>query len=363
MDESMREDLVAIDRALGRVPIPAELEARVLRSRAPERATWPWVVVGVAAAVVLAVVAWPRPAVTPVPAVAHGGAPPPAAAARGPEAPAAAPAAATRWDGRLRLDPGCEARGDEVLAVAPGCRVVLREPALAVEVLDDAELRAAPQGLAVQRGVVLVSVEHLDDPHVPVRVEVGGGTIEVTGTRFVISQAEQTGYVHLLEGSIHFVPNRGARVDAVIGEPLAWDLDGVVVFGATAASPGPAPAPGPRPHPRLPTHPGPDAGPAPTGQADLDALLDEVAALRRVGEHRKAVTRLRRAREQAHEASVREVLSFEEGTLRERYEADPAICSYWRGHLARFPGGRYEASIARRMTDRQCPRPVEPDPP
>ena len=188
-----------------------------------------------------------------------------------------------------------------------------------------------------------MSVETIAAGEAPVRVEVTGGTIEVTGTRFLVVQNAEARYVHLLEGAISFVPSEGPRVQASIGVPLHWGP--TPPWGTTDTA-----------TPRAPSSP--TAKPP-----SLDRVLDEVAALRRRQHYREAVSVLRRARGQVDDPAVQEVLSFEEGTLREHYRPAASVCSYWRGHMTRFFAGRDASPIERRLERLDCPPPRPSDAP
>ena len=90
---------------------------------------------------------------------------------------------------------------------------------------------------------------------------------------------------------------------------------------------------------------------------DLDGTLEQVAALRRSGRYRDAVELLHRARRSLGDGEGAEILSFEEGTLREHDSAGPAMCAFWRGHLARFPQGAYAQAVRGRMGRAGCDDP------
>ena len=353
MDERLREDLREIDRVLGEVPVPAELERRILRQ--PARASFDWRV-ALAAGIAVAVLAltWARPWLQPTAPleVAHGlsfQGSPADAPANNPGKAERTPAPVTRWSGQLQLSDGCTATGTEQLRLATGCTVALAQPRLDVQVLDEAVVTPAKRGIGITSGLVVVSVEHVEDAAHPVRVEVDGGAIEVTGTRFIVMQGPSAGYVHLIEGAVTYVPSTGQPIEVGVGDPFAWGEGTPEAFKAIDAAADPA-AP---PVPAQPRGAGREAKTPSAPVPDVGALLDEVASLRRRGLHREAVAVLRRAR--TGDPDIQEVLSYEEGTLREQYQRTPSVCAYWRGHLARFSDGTYAGAIARRLDKLPCP--------
>ncbi|MEM7160116.1 MAG: hypothetical protein AAF799_45180 [Myxococcota bacterium] len=352
MDERTREELAAIDRQLEEVRIPPELEQRILHPSARELSRGPMVLVGMALAVLVGLAWWvgrstrPSPTIDDSASVAEAEptvpAQPELAPAPTPAPVPAPPSPQLRWSGALALAPGCETTGTTDLEVRAGCRLTLADPRMEIDVLDASKVRPAERGVLVERGLVLVSVDPIESGKAPVRVEVTGGTIEVTGTRFLIVQNPDTRYVHLLEGSISFIPTEGPATEAVLGVPLHWGHD--------APSSGPA-------SPKRPS------SAATTSPPPLDGVLDEIAALRRRQHYREAVNVLRRARSRVDDPAVQEVLSFEEGTLREHYRPAASVCSYWRGHLTRFFAGRDATPIVRRLERLDCPLPDPSNPP
>lgn len=355
MDKKLRDELVAIDHALGEVQISGGLEQRILRSPSSARQPRRWPILLAAFAIVLFATAMlyrAPPTSYPDPARSVAVSETRTVEPLEPQhEDAQAQPDTVRWEGALHLEPGCEPTGGARLQIAKDCRLTLADPELEVQVLAKTHLQPAERGIRVDSGLVMVVVEHVEDANNPVRVEVMGGAIEVTGTRFLVAQGPQDGYVHLIDGSITFVPDHGDPVAATVGEPLHWNAKGVRPVAA-AVPLGPTPKPPIRPQRNRVAEAPPE----------LDPLLDKVARHRRRGQYREAVSLLRRASARAQDPQTREIMSFEEGTLVEHYKRPSAVCSFWRGHLVRFAKGRYEQAIARRLAGLECPSTPEPDP-
>ncbi len=330
MHDQLRRRLEAIDDRLGSVALPAGLEERISRS-VHHRGPSPWVfALAATALVVVAFVLGRRTVATPT----------------GVTPPVAAPAV-TRVDAvpipiavETYVDDGCPRElGVRPAWVPAGCRLTLHEPAMTLEVYDATRLQTRSRGVRVLEGNVGFSVQEVatGDPHVV--VEVGAGTIEVLGTHFVVRQGERGGHVDLLDGAIAFVDRQAATHVVTPGRRLSWEAERVLEAPAAAKS-----SASPAEH-----------RPSATSVDDeLDATLEEVAALRRAGDYRAAVKRLGRLRARIHDATKAEILSYEEGTLRAYYAPAAAMCAYWRGHLARFGDGAYASSVRAALKRGAC---------
>jgi ferric-dicitrate binding protein FerR (iron transport regulator) len=359
MDEADRQRMREIDDALAAVPLPRGLQARLAASveaRAGRRQLGVAMLVATAAVVLAFVIGRgsapvkaPEPSTiaTAEPAAAEPAAAEPAAAEPA-SITASAPAAASRWDGRLEVEPGCEVDGVEVVRVRGDCRLRLASPSLSIDVWGGARLQAADHGVRLVDGVALFHVDRVPPGQPRVRVEVATGAIEVIGTRFVVEQRAAAGHVDLLEGAIELVASDGAVHAIAAGQRLRWDAEHVQ--GAPAAEAEAAAEPGTRRKP--PREPTP-VRPA----VELDAELERVAALRRAGRYDDAIDVLIRLRRELDDPRVAEVLSFEEGTLRTRADRPAEACAFWRGHLARFGAGDHAASIREHMAAAGCAEP------
>ena len=343
MRDDLRHQLQAIDERLADVPLPPALERRVMASiREPSNGS-PRLLVAAAvlAAIVLAFALGLRLRSEPTTLPAHDGAVTTAPSlVAAPVEPPTAPIATTprAWDGALAFTtPQCRfAAGEAELQVEDGCRMTLADPALAMDTWARTRLARTEHGVRVIEGNVAFAVEHVADGAPRVRIEVAAGAIEVIGTRFVVVQHGTTGHVDLLEGAIAFVDHEGREHALVPGRRLRWSEGRVVETRAAA-----------------PARPGASASPA----FELDATLEKVAALRRAGRYRDAVDVLHRARRSLGDGEGAEILSFEEGTLREHDTGGPAMCAFWRGHLARFSDGDYTAAVRSRLARAGCEAP------
>jgi hypothetical protein len=346
MDENVRRKLVAIDEELGRVPLPRGLEARVLEGRAPARLASGWIVLaGAGAAAVLAFVIGRHTAPKPEPAGVAAGVDPVAAAPRDPPSDEATHTAPR--------DACPSSLGAEAATLLPlGCSVALSSPAMAIAAHTPVRIARTDRGVRVLEGDAFFAVETVEPGAPTVQVEVEGGTIEVLGTRFVVHQAGAEGHVDLLEGAIEFTAGDGTRRAVDPGRRLHWAGGAIVDDGAPVEAMEPDTA-GEHPGPRI----------APVGEGDaaeepevaLDAVLDQVATLRRRGDYREAATLLRDTRASIRDAAASEILSYEEGTLREHYQAQEAACAFWRGHMRRFgESGRYATAVTGRLSRLGC---------
>jgi hypothetical protein len=345
-----RDDMLELDACLTRVPMPAGLEARIvaattLRAVAPSPVARPLLVgLAFAAGVVLTVLAlrgWTPDAESDAGVAAESFTPPVPEPSEDQLSRADQPA-----PGLSLTSENCEwSRSDELLRFEAGCRLQLAQPAMELEIWAPTRLQPIADGVAVREGEVMFLVEHVEDPERPARVGVSGGTIEVIGTRFVISQARDAGHVDLLEGAIRFRRLDG-EVEAVDpGQRYGWstaipeatsDLSDLIEE--------------PAPLPRAPVDPVEPAEP----KAELAEGLAEVARLRRAGELDAAIAKLDALAREQSDARTLEVISYERGTLVERSAARSSACEVWNEHRRRFPGGRYDLEVERRIGQLQC---------
>lgn len=339
-----REDMLELDACLARVPMPEQLEARIIAATTL-RAVEPsplrrFVVVGLAFAtgVALTVLALRdrSPSTTSSePERADSLVLPPL------ELPAEQPARPA--PGLTLTGEACEwSSSDLILRFETGCRIRLAQPAMDLEIWAPTRLQANADGVVVDEGEVMFVVEHVEDPSSPARVGVSGGTIEVLGTRFAIRQTRDAGHVDLLDGAIVFRRLDG-EVEAIEpGARYRWS-------SATPSDAGTHPAP----HPVRPSTPADQPEPAvPT--STLDDELAEVARLRRAGDLDAAIAKLDAlAREQSDPRTL-EVISYERGTLVQRSATTTRACETWFTHRRSFPAGRYHAEVERRLENLHC---------
>jgi transmembrane sensor len=224
-----------------------------------------------------------------------------------------------------------------------------------VTLATGASLRRATDGLELLLGEATFQVDERAPAAGSTFVRGPQGTIEITGTRFSVSQRPEGGSVHLHEGAIRFHAPDGRTVTLSPGESLSWPL---------AASPAPSPL-GPRrasaasespsPSPPPPGRPGP--APAASrarsspGREDRrpvkDDIVERIAALRAAGEYRALADELRGAVAREPGQATRERLSFELGSILSHHLPDRArACAHWEAHRRAFPNGRYEQELS-----------------
>jgi hypothetical protein len=266
------------------------------------------------------------------------------------------------------VPPDCRRQHDRTaLELSGRCREVLTDLGITVQTWTHARIEVTPEGLVVHAGLVLVDVEEVPDGQPPVRVHVGGGTIEVLGTRFVIYEGSTGGEVRLLDGAIRLRRTGGDVLSLAPGDLARWVGPELALPVAeeepgspTAAGVSPTRAPA-RARPRAHARPLADPAVEPAAQAEVQApsmetTLDQVARLRSAGRHGAAIRAIRAFLDQAIVTRRQaEVLSFEEGSLREVHGGEEASCRHWMRHLERFPGGSYAREVERHLGRLACP--------
>ena len=260
---------------------------------------------------------------------------------------------------RSSVSTGAHADPDSCAVRQDGSRVdlsgscTLQLASLNVRTAGASELEATQEGIHVLRGEARFEVAPVPSGARPVRVRVGGGVIEVVGTKFVVTQGEREGSVDLSEGKIRFLGTGGPPVDIRPGERFRWSnvrnrepaadapsgstrsADGAI--GGAKAAPSAAPQQWTRraaaeiPAPESSSQ-ALDNGGASTADgsavppASVENAIQRAIRLRgegRYGEARSVLVELDTAGLDPHTA---EVLSFEEGDLLEHYGRDSAIC-------------------------------------
>jgi hypothetical protein len=206
-------------------------------------------------------------------------------------------------------------------------------------------------------------------------VGVGGGIIEVVGTKFVVDQGDRDGSVDLIEGRIRFLRTSGPPVEIRPGERFRW-TNGVeptvdawgdpaesASGGAARQAAGPSSATTLAPKAALDKRAaeapseasGSHADSQPAPRVSVEDAIQRAIRLRgegRYGEARSVLAELHGASLDAHAA---EILSFEEGDLLEHFERDSAICAHWQQHQARFPTGQYRSVVSAKLSRLGCP--------
>ena len=336
MDERLQARMRELDERLGDVELPARLEQRVMSSIAEPRSAMPSALVLVAVGAALVLAFWlgrnmrddeDARVVQPVATTTEE---PPRVEERPVEP---TPSRIALWDGALAIAAGCRVEGEHELAIAGECRLALRTPALTMDAWSSTRIARVDDGVRVLEGELLFAVEPVAPGARRVRVEVAGGAIEVIGTRFAVVQHGDEGHVDLLEGAIAFVDLQGTTHAVEPGQRLRWSQRAVVVT------------------PRAPVRGKPSATPT---SDKLDATLEQVAALRRASRWADAIALLHRARRELKDGAAAEILSYEEGTLRAHQDDAPAMCAYWRGHVARFGEGVHAPSARAQLARAGC---------
>ena len=220
--------------------------------------------------------------------------------------------------------------------------------AMDVETSGATTLSETPDGVHLLQGMGIFRVRPVPVGHEPVRIRVGGGVIEVIGTKFVVEQHPGGGTIELLEGTIRFVSSSMKETILHAGERLSWvdapPAPPVVSSSAASAYPGRPPLTG--------------SGSADIGrESAYDLGADDRpalhAALRRFNELRRDA----RYTEEEHLRAELEPASFDLGNALENAHAEPSrICAHWHWHVGRFPAGIYNGAIERKMRKLGCMR-------
>jgi hypothetical protein len=340
----LRDDLGELDACLARVPVPEGLEARIVAATTLQRVGPSSVrrssvlVLAFAAGVLLAVLALrERPTLPPdVPTVSEPSIEVPRFV---PPTPVVGADAGEQQagSGLTIVSERCTwSRTDARLNFAAGCRMRLAEPAMDIEIWAPTQLEVLATSVAIHDGVALFFVDPVADRHTPARVGVSGGTIEILGTRFVVSQARARGHVDLIEGAIRFRRLDGGLDDVEAGRRYQWSSPAVEADASSNADDQVLPSP----HEQIPT--------------SLADNLAKVARLRRAGELAAAIAKLDALAREQHDARTLEVISYERGTLVERSASTDAACQSWLEHRRNYPRGRYDREIDNRLAKLDC---------
>lgn len=318
------ERLRELDRVLATPPIDPRARERIREGLAREATTRPlaaklrwWPVLAFAAGAALMALVQLQ---APPPSASHT--PPALVQPTPPPAPAPAPLPCPP------LDPGTHVLAADACRVGEG--VTLHASVPSTIELDGDRLR-----------LVAGELELDVDPRTrPLHVLAGTRDIEVIGTRFVVHQRDEGGWVALFEGRIRL---HGLAREAMLLTP--GDRHG---WSTPRTSDATMPAPEPRPRARArPRDAAEDEG--------LASLLAEVAALRRTGRFADAVARLRDADTSRWSSRAQQLVSYEIGTLLERQLGDrAAACAHWRAHASRHPDGRHAQAVEAALVRLAC---------
>ena len=223
---------------------------------------------------------------------------------------------------------------------------------LEVSSLSPSTLRKEALGVRMLSGRATFQVQKVPTGQQPVRVLVSGGSIEVRGTRFTITERGEGGEVLLHEGKIVFLGPDGVEHVVSPGETFTWPL----------------PVPAPRepldelePLPPLERRPAPKPKTQEIDWREFDrrvhaeAVINELSQLRRSAAWTDAVKLLERELSRGA-PDTRERLSFELGVIYTWQLKDPeAGCAHWVQHRAEYPKGRYGTEVERASAALGCP--------
>jgi hypothetical protein len=246
-------------------------------------------------------------------------------------------------------------------------RFALRSSRAQIGVRSGSRLRAEEAGVRVLGGSADFDVE----PHgsaIALKVLVSHGTIEVTGTRFLVEQGDLGGTVVLHRGQIRFVASSGENRLLVPGDRLAWPLlpspAPSTARPATEAAPSAATLDGTR-APRD-ARAKPAARPAlaqeaqsPPAEPVAEAMrkyLTEIDALRIRHDYAGLAARLEAVLRTSVREPMRESLSYELADVLLHKTADhDRACVQVAGHLRRYPAGAYSQRLKNAATAMHCP--------
>ena len=324
--DDFEEGLKELDQEFEVAGLPPDVDARLKArlSRSPRRPAWPWLLAAAATAgVVLAVVL-----------------------------PARAPQTLGGFTVLTRgADLEAQVADDGLVRVTRGV-VSLRDGTsqAVMELEAGAEVARLGAGARVRSGTVRFEVVHVARP-APYSVQVSGGTIEVLGTAFTVTQGEGQGSVSLQRGSIRFRATDGREVLLAPGDSVRWPLPPPPAEPAGAPEAAPLPK---KPAPRvLPARPAPQPATAevvpeapPPAAFSAEAVLAQVAALRSRGAFEEAVGVLTRAQREAPPGATRERLGFELGSILSHQLRDvPRACAHWAAYQQENAAGRYAREV------------------
>ncbi len=250
-----------------------------------------------------------------------------------------------RGEAAVSSEPTVQLEADTTVTDAPS--------GLTVRTLGATQLRKERRGVRVIAGRATFEVKKVAESQPSVRVLVAGGSIEVRGTRFTVTESGTgAGEVTLHEGRIDFVSPDGAVATIAPGQTLSWPLPQRAEAPAPpAAEPEDlAPLPMLRPLPRV-------------GELDwrefdrriyADAVIGEMRQLGRRGAWDNAVRMLERELSRGA-PTTRERLSWELGVIYAHHVGDRlAACAHWAQHRREYPRGRYDALMLEAQREFGC---------
>jgi len=274
----------------------------------------------------------------------------------------------TPWTGEGLSSSSCTGTASgSATRLGQGCTFAWAEAEAEVVAVGDVVVsRRAERELEVRDGALRFLVDHERDKTKPVRVHVTGGTIEVVGTIFTVTQDLDAGRgdVALERGAITFTALDGAVTTLAPGESLSGgdtqeDASAVAstdTAGASGDAPGDAAArerTAPERKPRRPKK----KRTAAELERDRELTrreLDDVQNMRRLGKHGAALEKLRDLEDIAPDMYTREVISYEIGDILTNHRSKKKACSHWSRHTRRFQRSIYKGAIATKRADLGC---------
>ncbi len=234
---------------------------------------------------------------------------------------------------------------EAAVELAEGSAVVDEARGLKVSSLTASTLRRESRGVRLLSGRVTFEVQKVAEGRMPVRVLVSGGSIEVRGTRFTVTERGAGGEVLLHEGKIVFFDADGLEHVVSPGEILKWprpprELDEL------------------EPLPPLRRKESDKMQEIDWREFDrrvhAEAVITELTQLRRSGAWPDAVRLLERELSRGA-PDTRERLSFELGLIYTWQLKDPAAgCAHWVEHRQEYPQGRFGVEVERAAAALGC---------
>lgn len=239
---------------------------------------------------------------------------------------------------------------EAAIELEPDLVVVDRSRGMHITSLGRTTVRKETSGVRVLVGKAVFEVEKRAPEAGPVRVLVSGGSIEVHGTRFTVTDdGRGAGQVELHEGAIDFRDETGVVRSMTPGEVLRWPVE-----------------------PEAPLIPPELDELTPLGpikktdrertvdwrafdqRVHAQAVITELNGLRQKGQWEDAVRLLERELNRGA-PDTRERLSFELGLLYTWQLKDtPAACAHWHQHRREYPEGRFDLEVQRALLSLGC---------
>ncbi|MBL8910295.1 MAG: FecR domain-containing protein [Archangium sp.] len=243
--------------------------------------------------------------------------------------------------------------------IAAEVSVVDRSRGVTISSITRSTVRREARGIRMLEGRATFDVQKRTEENGVVRVLVSGGSIEVHGTRFTVTEnGTGTGSVELHEGVIDFIDENGntrrmrpgdlmtwpraVEPPSVIDTPADEEIEELTPLGPVRRK---------KVTPKKPT----DIDWRPFDQrVHAQAVITELSTLRQNGQWQDAVRLLERELNRGA-PDTRERLSFELGLIYTWQLKDPlAACAHWKQHQREYPEGRFDVEIDRASQSLGC---------